>query len=244
MTTRIFGSGIRRREDPRLITGSAIYTDDLTLPRMVYAAMLRSPHAHARIKKVDTSKAKAAKGVLAVFTGGDTEGALKPMPCAWLIPNSDLKVGVYPLIATEVVRYVGDIVAVVVAESSHQAYDALELVAVDYEPLPSVTDPEKATEPGAPQVHPDIPNNQAFHWVVSGGDVDAAFKNAEVVVREADRAATLDSQCHRDTLSGRPVGGRVRRAHALEHDAGPAYCPLHLLCGGGRPRGQASGHRA
>ena len=184
MTTRIFGSGIRRREDPRLITGSAIYTDDLTLPRMVYAAMLRSPHAHARIKKVDTSNAKAAKGVLAVFTGADTEGALKPMPCAWLIPNSDLKVGVYPLIATEVVRYVGDIVAVVVAESSHQAYDALELVAVDYEPLPSVTDPEKATEPGAPQVHPDIPNNQAFHWVVSGGDVDAAFKNAEVVVRE------------------------------------------------------------
>jgi carbon-monoxide dehydrogenase large subunit len=184
MSTRIFGSGIRRREDPRLITGSATYTDDLVLPGMVHAAMLRSPHAHARIKRIDTSRAKKAPGVLAVFTGRDTDGVLQPMPCAWLVPNSNLKVANYPCIAKDVVRYVGDVVAVVVAESVYQAHDALDGIDVDYEPLPSVTDPEKSIKAGAPQLHADIPNNTAFHWTVAGGDVDAAFKNAEVVVKE------------------------------------------------------------
>ena len=184
MSSRVFGSGIRRREDPRLITGSAAYTDDLTLPGMVHAAVLRSPHAHARIKKVDTSKAKAAKGVLAVFTGADTEGALKPMPCAWLIPNSALKTVPYPALAKDVVRYVGNAVAIVVAEDRYQAQDALDLIEVQYEPLPVVIDPQQATKPGAPQLHEDAPGNQAFHWVVSGGDVDTAFNRAEVVVKE------------------------------------------------------------
>src|SRR5712671_6630248 len=134
MSTRIFGSGIRRREDPRLITGSATYTDDLTLPGMVHAAMLRSPHAHARIVSVDTAGAKAAPGVVAVYTGTDID-SLGPAPCAWLLPNAELKVAAYPCIAIDVVRYVGDIVAVVVAETPYQAYDALELINVEYEPL-------------------------------------------------------------------------------------------------------------
>lgn len=184
MATRIFGSGIRRREDPRLITGTATYTDDLTLPGVVHAAMLRSPHAHARIKKIDTSRAKNAPGVVAAFTGADTEGALAPIPCAWLLPNSNLKVANYPCIAKDVVRYVGDIVAVVVAENAYQAQDALELIDVNYEPLPNVTDPEQAVKPDAPQLHKNIPNNEAFHWTVAGGDIDAAFKNAEVIVKE------------------------------------------------------------
>jgi aerobic carbon-monoxide dehydrogenase large subunit len=183
MANTIFGSGIRRREDPRLITGTATYTDDLSLPGMVHAAMLRSPHAHARIKKIDTSRATKAPGVLAAFTGPEID-ALQPMPCAWLVPNSNLKVATYQCAARDVVRYVGDIVAVVVAETAYQAHDALELIDVDYEPLPSVTDPEQAIKPGAPQLHADVPNNEAFHWVVAGGDVDAAFKNAEVVVKE------------------------------------------------------------
>ena len=184
MSSRIFGSGIRRREDPRLITGSASYTDDLTLPDMVHAAVLRSPHAHARIQNIDTSKAKAAEGVVAVFTGADTEGVIKPMPCAWLIPNSALKTVPYPAIAKEVVRYVGDAVAVVVAENRYQAQDALDRIEVQYEALPVVIDPQKAMEPGAPQVHADAPNNQAFHWVLSAGDVDTTFDKAEVVVKE------------------------------------------------------------
>jgi carbon-monoxide dehydrogenase large subunit len=184
MSAKVFGSGIRRREDPRLITGTATYTDDLVLPGMAHMAIVRSPHAHARIRRIDTARARKAPGVVAVFTGADTEPALKPMPCAWLVPNSDLKVATYPQLAKDTVRYVGDCVAVVVAENRYQAQDALELIDVDYEPLPVVVDPQKATGKGAPQLHADIPGNQAFHWVVAGGDVDAAFAKADCIVKE------------------------------------------------------------
>ena len=184
MTTRIFGSGIRRREDPRLITGAATYTDDVTLPGTVHAAILRSPHAHARIGRIDTAAAASAPGVLAVYTGRDTEGALNPLPCAWIPPDSDVKAVAHPAIASEVVRYQGDAVAVVVAESRYQAEDALELIEVDYEPLPAVVHPERAMDAGAPQLHDDAPHNQAFHWVATGGDPDAAFAAAEVVVQD------------------------------------------------------------
>ena len=194
MSSRIFGSGIRRREDPRLITGSATYTHDIVLPGMVHAAMLRSTYAHARITRIDTEKARVAPGVVAVYTGADTEGALAPTPCAWLLPDSELKIAPYPCIAKDVVRYTGDIVAVVVAETPYQAYDALDLIEVHYDPLPVVTDPEKAAAADAPQLHAkdgngeDIPGNQAFHWTVAGGgDLDAAFAEAEangVVIKE------------------------------------------------------------
>ncbi len=191
MATRIFGSGIRRREDPRLLTGTATYTDDITLPGMLHAAMLRSPHAHAKITGIDTSKAASAPGVVAVYTAADTDGALQPVPCAWLLPDSDLKIADYPCIAKDVVRYTGDIVAVVVAEDRYQAADALDLVEVDYEPLPTVSDPVSGSADGAPQLHSEIPGNQAFHWVVAGGDIDAAFENAEVVVKERIRQQRL-----------------------------------------------------
>src|SRR5579864_6900759 len=184
MAARVFGSAIRRREDPRLITGTATYTDDLVLPGTLHAAILRSPHAHARITRVDTAHARTAPGVVAVYTAADTEAALKPMPCAWLIPNSDLKVATYPQLAKDVVRYVGDCVAVVVAENRYQAQDALDLIDVDYDPLPPVVDPQKAAARGAPQLHAEIPGNQAFHWTVAGGDVDAAFAKADVVVKD------------------------------------------------------------
>ena len=181
---RVFGSGIRRREDPRLLTGTARYTGDFTLPGMVHAAVLRSVHGHARIRGIDASRAKRAPGVVAVFTGADTESGLQCIPCAWLLPSAGLKVSSYRAMATDAVRYVGDAVAVVVAESEYQAYDALELIDVDYEPLPAVVDPQKAAAPGAPQLHADIPNNVAFHWTVAGGDIDAAFASAPVVVRD------------------------------------------------------------
>lgn len=182
MSARVFGSAIRRREDPRLLTGTGTFTDDIILPGMVHAAMLRSPHAHARIKSLDTSKAAKAPGVLAVYTAKDTEGALKPMPCAWLVPNADLKVAEYPVMAKDTVRYAGDIVAVVVAQSPYQAYDALDLIDVAYEPLPAVVDPQKATAKDAPQVHATAPGNQAFHWTVAGGDVTAAFSAPDAVI--------------------------------------------------------------
>jgi len=182
MSTRIFGSAIRRREDPRLLTGTGTFTDDIRLPGMVHAAMLRSPHAHARIRAIDTAKAKAAPGVLAVYTAADTEGVLKAMPCAWLLPNADLKVAEYPVIAKDTVRYVGDIVAVVVAQTAYQAYDAMDLIEVAYEPLKAVVDPQGALGKGAPELHASAPGNQAFHWTVSGGDAAAAFSAADAVV--------------------------------------------------------------
>jgi len=181
---RVFGSGIKRREDPRLLTGTARYTADMTLPGQLYASILRSPHGHARITRIATAAAQAAPGVAAVFTGADTEGVLQSIPCAWLVPNSDLKTAPYAPLAKTTVRYVGDAVAVVVADSPEQAADAVDLIEVDYETLTAVVDPEKAVQSGAPQLHQEAPNNIAFHWVVAGGDVDAAFSKADVVVRD------------------------------------------------------------
>ena len=184
MTTRIFGSGIRRREDPRLITGRASYTDDIKIPGMVHAAILRSPYAHAIITSIDTSEAAQQPGVIAVYTGEDTDGILNGLPCAWLIPNSDLKTPDHPAIAKDRVRYVGDAVAAVVAETRYQAEDALEFISVEYEALDAVIDPKEATQDGAPQLHDDVPNNLAFTWAVAGGDTDAAFAEADVTVSD------------------------------------------------------------
>jgi carbon-monoxide dehydrogenase large subunit len=185
MATKIFGSGIKRREDPRLITGQARYTDDFDLPRMAHAVIVRSPHAHANIKSINTEAAASMPGVLGVFTGGDVaEAGFGAVPCAWVVPDSECKTPVHPPIAIEKVRYVGDAVAVVVAGDYYQARDAAEAVEVDYEPLPVVVDAVKATQEGAPQIHEDVPDNVNFTWTVSGGDTDAAFAEAEVVVKD------------------------------------------------------------
>ena len=191
MTTRLFGSGIRRREDPRLITGQSTYTDDIKLTGMVHAAILRSPHAHARITSIDTSAVQGAPGVLGVYTGADTDGVLNPIPCAWVVPDSDVKTVAHPAMAKDIVRYVGDAVAVVVAENRYQAEDALELINVAYSPLPAVVNPEEALQAGAPQLHEDAPNNQAFHWAIPGEGTDAAFESAEVVVKDRIRQQKL-----------------------------------------------------
>jgi carbon-monoxide dehydrogenase large subunit len=180
----LFGSAIKRREDPRFLTGTGTFTDDIKLPGLTYAAMLRSPHAHARIRRIDVSGARSAPGVVAVYTGADLKDRLTPVPCAWNVPNCDLKIPPHPLLAWEVVRYVGDGVALVVATSRALARDAVELIEVDYEPLPAVVSPEAATKPGAPALHTGVPNNVAFTWVVSGGDADQAFRNAEVRVSQ------------------------------------------------------------
>ncbi|HEU5349433.1 MAG TPA: xanthine dehydrogenase family protein molybdopterin-binding subunit, partial [Ktedonobacterales bacterium] len=182
--SRLFGATVKRREDPRLITGKGMYTDDFKLPGMLHMAILRSPYAHARITSLDVSKAKQAPGVHAVFTSKDLEGHVNAVPTAWLIPNSDLKVPTYTALATDRVRFTGDGVAAVVAETPAQARDALDLIEVHYEPLPVITDAEKALAPGAPQLHDDIPNNQAFHWSFTNGDADGAINNAEVVIRQ------------------------------------------------------------
>lgn len=185
MASRIFGSAIKRREDPRLVTGQAKFTDDFALPGMVYMSVVRSPYGHARIKRIDTKKAAKMPGVLGVFTGQQMKDAgYGPIPCAWVVPGSETKTPPYPAIAIDTVRYVGNAVAIVVAEDRYQARDAADAVDVDYEPLPVVVDAFKATQKKAPQLHGDVPNNVCFHWHVTGGDVDAAFKSADVIVKD------------------------------------------------------------
>ena len=182
--SRLFGATVKRREDPRLITGKGMYTDDFKLPGMLHMAILRSPYAHARITRLDVSKAQQTPGVHDVLTGKDLPGNVNPIPTAWLIPASDLKTPPYHALAIDHVRFTGDGVAAVIAETPAIARDALDLIDVNYDPLPVVTETEKALAAGAPQLHDEAPNNQAFHWSFANGDADAAFNNAEVVIRQ------------------------------------------------------------
>src|ERR671936_453515 len=136
--TRLLGKSIKRREDPRFITGRGSYTDDLKLPGMTYAAFVRSPHAHAKIRNIDLTQAKAHPGVVAIFTGKDLTG-VNSLPCGWLLP--ELKVPPHPPLAVDTARYVGDPVAVVIAESQDAALDAAEKVKVDWDVRPAVFSP-------------------------------------------------------------------------------------------------------
>jgi len=181
---RIFGRSIKRREDPRLITGRGRFTDDIRLPGTLHAVFVRSPHAHARIRGIDVSAARGHPGVVAVYTGRDlADGGVNPIPTGWLLEG--LKPGERRALAVDRVRYVGEAVAVVIADSPYTARDAAELVEVDYEPLPAVAEVEAAAAPGAPTLYDDAPENVAFRWTI--GDraaTDAAFDGAAHVVRQ------------------------------------------------------------
>src|SRR2546421_3920835 len=179
---RLFGKSIKRREDPRFITGRGSYTDDLKLTGMTYAAFVRSPHAHAKIRKIDVTKAKAHPGVVAIFTGKDMPGVTS-VPCGWLSPAR--KVPPHPPLAADTARYVGDPVAIVIAESQDAALDAAEKVRVDWDVRPSVTATAKAADRGAAQIHEVAPANVAFTWQIGdAAATDAAFKSAPVVVKK------------------------------------------------------------
>ncbi len=193
-TTAPFGASIKRLEDPRFITGQAKYTDDYTLPGTVHMVVVRSPFAHATVTGVDTTSAAQMPGVVGVFTGQDlADAGFAGIPCAWVVPVSDTKTPAHPAIAVDKVRYVGDAVAIVVAETEAQARDAAYAVDVDYVPLDSVTNPEAAAGDGAPQLFDDVAGNQCFHWTVTSGkdEVDAAFEAADVVVSERIRNQRL-----------------------------------------------------
>jgi carbon-monoxide dehydrogenase large subunit len=178
---KLVGKRLRRREDPRLITGTATYVDDIHIEGMQYAAILRSPHAAAKIRSINTKLAEKAPGVLAVFAGKDTE-KVGGVPCGAALPG--LRAPHHNILAVNRVYFVGHPVAVVVAQDRYVAQDAAELIEVDYEPLPAVADPEKALEPKAPAVHPEWPDNVSFTFHQDGGDVDKAFANADVVVKQ------------------------------------------------------------
>ncbi len=183
-TETLVGKRVRRQEDPRLITGTATYVEDLKMPGMLYAVIVRSPHAAARIQAVRTQAAAKAPGVQAVFTGADVE-SVGPVPCAAALPG--LRVPKHTILATNRVYFVGHPVTVVVATDRYLARDAADLVEVDYEPLPAVSEPEKALAKGAPAVHPEWPDNIAFTTHTEGGDLKKAFAEAAktgVIVKE------------------------------------------------------------
>jgi len=178
----LIGQAPRRKEDARLVTGQTNWTDNIQIPGMLHAAVLRSPMAHARITSIDVSAAKEQPGVIAAYTGADLQhhwaGGL---PCAWPV-TPDMKQPVHLPLAVDTVRYVGDAVAVVVARDRYAAADALESIDVEYEPLPAVIDLEEALT-DATLVHEDQGTNRAFDWPFEAGEVDATFDAAEVVVK-------------------------------------------------------------
>ncbi len=189
------GASVRRREDPRFLTGAAIYVADLRLPGMLHAAVLRSTHAHARIAAVNAAPAIALPGVHAVLTAKELEGAVAPFSGhLWKVPPS-VQQAAHPtvkpdrrdVLARDVVRFVGEPVAMVAAADRYVAEDAVDLIQVTYDPLPPVRDPEGARAPGAPTLHREWGDNQSVHFVISSGDVDAAFAAADVVVQETMR---------------------------------------------------------
>lgn len=176
---KLFGAAIKRREDPVLIRGAGKYTDDIQLMNMAYAVIVRSPYAHAKINSIDTHEAEAVEGVIAVLTGKDLEAAPIPggVPVGWLLP--DLKTPPHSILALDKVRHVGDGVAVVIAEDRYIARDAADLVEVDYDDLPAVTDAAKAADADAPLVHDELDSNIAFDWSIGDKEAtDAAFANA------------------------------------------------------------------
>jgi carbon-monoxide dehydrogenase large subunit len=182
------GESLRRKEDYRFLTGAGQYTDDIVLANMAQCYFVRSPHAHAKIRSIDKTAALAAPGVIGILDGQDVAAdKINGLPCGWLITSTNgepMKEPPHPILAFEKVRYVGDHVAMVVAETYEQARNAAELVMVDYEPLAAVVDVRDAQAPGAPVIHDIATNNQCYKWAI--GDkaaVDATFANAAHVTK-------------------------------------------------------------
>ncbi|MGC5013729.1 xanthine dehydrogenase family protein molybdopterin-binding subunit [Streptosporangium sp. DT93] len=181
-STHEVGRARRRKEDARLVTGRTTWTDNIQLPGMMYVAFLRSPMAHARITRVDTSAARDRPGVVAVYSGRDLADEQGSLPCAWPV-SEDVLIPHHPPMAVDEVRYVGEAVACVVATDRYRAADALEAIEIDYEPLEAVLDLTEALTEGSPKVHEGASaGNRAFTWKFSGGDIEEAFRDAPVVI--------------------------------------------------------------
>jgi carbon-monoxide dehydrogenase large subunit len=175
------GSPVKRTEDPRLITGLGHYVDDIKLADVHHVAFVRSIHGHARIRSVDISQAAKLPGVVSIFTGEDCL-AVGSIPCAGALEG--LKVPHHPVLALEKVRYVGEPIAAVVADTLYHARDAAEAVSVDYEPLPAVVDLEVAASASSPKIHEILSDNVAYTWTLAGGEIVQAFKEADRVIKQ------------------------------------------------------------
>ena len=206
MGAKYFGAAVKRREDPRYLRGDGRFVDDVTLPGMLHAAFFRSPHAHARIDKIHTTAAAAAPGVARVFTYADLDRWMKPLPLFGAVPAGlaavvkfDVRQAPQWALCRERARYVGEIVAMVLAESRAAAEDAVDLIEVDWEPLPPVVDMVRAGEPGGPLVHQEWGTNVGVGFSHSIGDADAGFARADVTVSET---------FHIQRYVGMPLEGR------------------------------------
>ncbi|OHV68144.1 carbon monoxide dehydrogenase [Mesorhizobium sp. LCM 4577] len=182
------GARVARKEDKRFITGGGRYVDDMVVPGMKHAVFVRSPHAHAQIKKIDVRQAQAMPGVIGVLTGKELKAdGIGNLICGWMIHSKDgtpMKMGAWSPLAVDKVRYVGDAVVVVVADTKGQARDAAEAVEITYKELKAVVDATKAIQPGAPQIHAEAENNLIFDWELGDGKAtDAAIKSAAHVTR-------------------------------------------------------------
>ena len=220
MSATGIGASVKRREDHRFITGKGHYTDDFNRPDQAYAYFIRSPHAHAKINKIDASAAMASPGVVAVLTGADAVAdKIGAHVCGWTIHSKDgspMKAGAYPALAHGKALYVGDPVAVVIADSYSQAKDGAEKVVVDYAVLPAVIDPATAAKPGQPQVHDLAPNNTLFNWHVGDkASTDAAFAKAAHVTKI-------------DLINNRVIPNAIEPRAALgEYDSGSDTITLY-----------------
>src|SRR6202012_2546479 len=181
------GASVVRKEDRRFITGKGRYVDDIKVLGMAHAHFIRSPHAHAKIKSIDSSAALKMPGVVGILTGQQiVDDKVGNLICGWAITSKDgtgMKMGAWPAMAPETVRFVGQAVAVVIAETKNQARDAADAVVVTYEELPAAANISAAIKSGAPQLHPEAPGNVIYDWTI--GDeaaTDAAFKAAANVV--------------------------------------------------------------
>jgi len=213
------GARVKRTEDQRFLTGRGRYVDDLALARPTYAYFLRSPHAHAKIRSIDTAAAAAMPGVVRIFTGKDTaEAKVGSLICGWVVKDKDgnpHKAPGHPPIAVDTVRYVGDTVAMVVAETASQARDAAEAIKVDYQVQPACVDLARALDKGAAQVHPEAPGNLCYDWEIGvKADVEAAFAKAAHVTKL-------------DLVNNRLIPNAMEpRAAAADYDAGTGQYTL------------------
>jgi carbon-monoxide dehydrogenase large subunit len=187
MSDQGIGASVRRKEDKRFLVGKGKYVDDIVLPDQLYAFIVRSPYAHAKVGKINTKAALDAPGVVAVFTGADVEAdKLGGLPCGWAILNKDGSPAIeppHPALVTDRVRHVGDPVAMIVAQTRAQAKEAAEKLDIDYSPLPAVAHLRDAVKPGAPQVWDEAKNNQCFDWHIGEKEkTDAAFAKAAKVI--------------------------------------------------------------
>jgi carbon-monoxide dehydrogenase large subunit len=195
--SKLMGAEVRRKEDPRLITGTSTYVTDVALPGMLWVAFVRSPHAHARFTAIDASAALKVPGVRMVVTGEDIRKLAKPVPPASGSAeggaSADAGGRQHWALSTGVVRHVGEAVAAVLAESDYAAHDGVNAVVVDWQPLPAVTDIFKAMEPGAPQLHADAPRNIEHETPIKSGDPDAAFQKARRIVKQRMNSQRLSA---------------------------------------------------